>query len=405
MSLHGGPVSGAESDMSIPDGSPSSASQHALDTTKTNPSLERLTKFQYDSQLDQHHIRLLEVLPDSTDGIIRCTLETHALAEAPKYNALSYVWGNSAPDKTIMCSGGSLKITQSLYAVLFAMRKRRRFEYSVGDRTTAHIPACQLVWIDQICINQKDEKERNQQVRVMQDIYHRATTVLISLGEDFHDLAAPVDRLLTQIGNMVVLSRFRSPRTRCFPEGTELVELGLPGPADDSWLALRKMLLLPYFERVWVIQEVVQAREPLVIFEGGVISWRLFLDAMRWLFTQHFDIPNNVLLEPSFCIPHTKIFEIYLGYEFCRQTISTKFYDLARIIRVLKSTDPRNKIFALTGIADDRDEVAIEYEKNECEVFEGFARYTIRTERNLNILSDVTHDDQSRSDIPSWVPR
>lgn len=47
----------------------------------------------------------------------------------------------------------------------------------------------------------------------------------------------------------------------------------------------------------------------------------------------------------------------------------------------------------------------MKYEKNEREFFEDFARYTIRAERNLNILSDVTQDDQHRGDTPSWVPR
>lgn len=37
--------------------------------------------------------------------------------------------------------------------------------------------------------------------------------------------------------------------------------------------------------------------------------------------------------------------------------------------------------------------------------FEDFARYTIGAEKNLNIFSDVMHDDPDRGDTPSWVPR
>lgn len=430
MSLHGAPESGAESDMStsemhsdhraqghlgnvLPEAqssveslsSPGGACQHALDTTKTNPTLAQLTEFRYDSQLDQHHIRLLEILPDSTDGIIRCNLETHALAEAPEYNALSYVWGNGVPDKTIICSGGGLKITKSLYAVLFAMRQQRNSDCSVGGQTTANVPTCQLVWIDQICINQEDTDERSQQVRVMQDIYHRATTVLISLGEDFDDLAGPVDRLLAQISDKHADLAFTLYQTRCFPKGAELVRLGLPDLADGSWQALRKMLSLPYFERVWVIQEVIQARKPRIFFKGGVISWKLFLEAMGWLWVWNFSMPNLSLQEPSFSLHQPKIMGIYIGYESSRQAMSTKFYLLARGTRDLESTDPRDKLFALAGIADDGEEVPIDYGKNESEVFEDFARYAIRAERNLNILSDVTHDDQNPGDTPSWVPR
>jgi hypothetical protein len=41
----------------------------------------------------------------------------------------------------------------------------------------------QLLWVDQICINQEDLLERSDQVQLMYTIYSRADTVYISLGE------------------------------------------------------------------------------------------------------------------------------------------------------------------------------------------------------------------------------
>jgi hypothetical protein len=38
------------------------------------------------------------------------------------------------------------------------------------------------VWVDAICINQKDEKEKNQQVRAMSEVYSQAVEVSAWLG-------------------------------------------------------------------------------------------------------------------------------------------------------------------------------------------------------------------------------
>jgi hypothetical protein len=40
-----------------------------------------------------------------------------------------------------------------------------------------------VLWIDAICINQEDDKERGHQVAIMRDVYSRAIEVLIWLGE------------------------------------------------------------------------------------------------------------------------------------------------------------------------------------------------------------------------------
>jgi Heterokaryon incompatibility protein (HET) len=39
------------------------------------------------------------------------------------------------------------------------------------------------LWVDAICINQNDKKERGQQIRLMANIYSRAARVLVWLGE------------------------------------------------------------------------------------------------------------------------------------------------------------------------------------------------------------------------------
>lgn len=55
--------------------------------------------------------------------------------------------------------------------------------------------------------------------------------------------------------------------------------LKVPPRADKSWSALNITMKLPYFERVWVIQEILVVGNAVVHFSEGAISWNMFSDA------------------------------------------------------------------------------------------------------------------------------
>ena len=83
------------------------------------------------------------------------------------WSALSYIWG--LPDRTmaINVSRKKLYITPTLYS---ALRYLRWSEWE------------QYLWVDQLCINQKDLAERAQQVPLMREIYAQATYVVAWFG-------------------------------------------------------------------------------------------------------------------------------------------------------------------------------------------------------------------------------
>ncbi|KAH8588662.1 heterokaryon incompatibility protein-domain-containing protein, partial [Bisporella sp. PMI_857] len=113
-------------------------------------------------------IRLLELAPGTDESII-CRLFPHNINEGKNYEALSYVWGDSNQRMTITCEGSSLSIPKSLHVAL------KRFRLKSSSR---------VLWADAICINQRDDLERSQQVALMGQIYSNATMVLAWLGED-----------------------------------------------------------------------------------------------------------------------------------------------------------------------------------------------------------------------------
>jgi hypothetical protein len=96
-----------------------------------------------------------------------CTLKQVSLDDAPKYEALSYTWGVSEPTTQITVDGQPFWITRNLEVAL---------HHLTGHRDL-------ILWVDAICINQKDNAEKSWQVRQMQQVYQQANRVLVWLGE------------------------------------------------------------------------------------------------------------------------------------------------------------------------------------------------------------------------------
>ncbi|KAF2439540.1 heterokaryon incompatibility, partial [Karstenula rhodostoma CBS 690.94] len=84
------------------------------------------------------------------------------------YKCLSYRWGSDERSHSILLNGRSLGVSQTLWDFLDTYRKR-------SDNDT-------YLWIDQICINQGDVREKGEQVSQMDSIYKQCEEVIIWLG-------------------------------------------------------------------------------------------------------------------------------------------------------------------------------------------------------------------------------
>src|SRR6266536_377892 len=144
-----------------------------------NPSCR---EFQYEP-LDStsNSIRLLSVKPggegpwvQGPDGLVRtwrvaCELTHFTFREKPKYDALSYTWGSHEREHKILLNGKDFWVGRNLWNALIHLG----VDDSGGGR---------VLWVDAICINQKDIDEQNRQLRLMPFIYAKAQTVLAWLG-------------------------------------------------------------------------------------------------------------------------------------------------------------------------------------------------------------------------------
>jgi hypothetical protein len=131
-------------------------------------------------------IRTLEVMPGKPDEDIVCKLHSVTLANEVEYEvrhifqgpqesrilaipqSLSYTWGD--PDKVsdITIENHKCKVTVNLAS---ALRRLRQQDTS------------RVLWVDAVCINQRNAQEKSHQVAMMGEIYERASRVLTWPGE------------------------------------------------------------------------------------------------------------------------------------------------------------------------------------------------------------------------------
>ncbi|KAF1979949.1 hypothetical protein BU23DRAFT_637603 [Bimuria novae-zelandiae CBS 107.79] len=98
--------------------------------------------------LDTDAIRLLRILPDEAGKPIRCTLR-NTMITAERYTCLSYAWQPDYPRRTIEVDGAPLIVSDNLFQFLTVARKFK---------------IVQPLWIDAVCLNQADTREKNHQV-------------------------------------------------------------------------------------------------------------------------------------------------------------------------------------------------------------------------------------------------
>ncbi|KAE9379554.1 HET-domain-containing protein, partial [Stipitochalara longipes BDJ] len=112
-------------------------------------------------------VRLLLLLSSKNFGDpVVCELKHSSLEEAPQYEALSYVWGETNASEPIQLHGQEVTVRQNLLDALRHLRCDR-------ERT---------LWVDAICIDQENVLERNHQVGQMGFIYGFASRVISWLG-------------------------------------------------------------------------------------------------------------------------------------------------------------------------------------------------------------------------------
>lgn len=184
----------------------------------------------------ERQIRLLTLeSKDEQDGTLNCTLETVSLDDQPEYAALSYVWGDAKITETIHVNDHAMPVTVNLAA---ALRQIRAKDSDWANRR---------LWIDAVCINQRDLLERNAQVAMMCSIYRYARNVVMWLGE-----TGVGSRTAENVARaMSIVSSWRNLAVESLEQNIGHVEKNEPERHDGDALSLAALLEVNYWTRTW----------------------------------------------------------------------------------------------------------------------------------------------------------
>ncbi|OCT45078.1 hypothetical protein CLCR_05995 [Cladophialophora carrionii] len=261
------------------------------------------------------NIRLIELLSaQSKDAAIQLKLATYSSnGYCPSYEAISYTWGEALDEEEIIMgeeggqSSRKLRIRKNLYDCLKRLRQTTTSRY---------------LWVDAICIDQRNNNEKGAQVSIMGKIFSGAERVLVWLGE--------VDD-----GSDTILAKATKRKWWAFG-----VSFCIPTASRKR--AAHQMSEKSYWSRTWIVQEIVSAQAISVHYGEAIIDWgalRLFAEVcghdgdLSWKFDL-FDEPRRAW---------------HLSANI--RQVNTSLMDHIEQFSGLKCQDVRDKVYALLSIS------------------------------------------------------
>jgi hypothetical protein len=194
----------------------------------------------YYDALDDGYFRLVRITLDPSSGCIECRTQHFPLDDPPRYTAVSYACGPGPATFDLKLNARDWHIRKNLSHFL-----RQRVQMSPASE--------EWLWIDAICINQENISERSHQVKLMADIYGKASRALIWLGLAYEDSDAAMG--------------------------------GLSHSTADEWWPLEALPWIwalgglcsrDYWKRLWCLQEMKLAKSKDIMCGSEVIPWAQF---------------------------------------------------------------------------------------------------------------------------------
>lgn len=370
-------------------------------------------------------IRLLRLLP-ATDAStpLQGELKQVDLSDAPRYEALSYVWGDPVFDHELhVLEDGNddvVHITNNLSLAL------RRLRLASEPRT---------LWVDAVCINQDDAEERGRQVAMMQAIFGACECCLAWLGPFSHEDDRPRRPERAEEGYMaramdtferiaVHDAGFLGSKRETAESIASLHRGGRPihaDPAKHHYLLSREETMMLSFlfrraklwERTWCAQEFSLSPRLVLVAGDARLDWERvesFLDSGLRSNVFHGSFGHGWVMQiigQSFSSPKRIQEQRRILRGGSVDDAATPMEVLARF-RHLESADPRDMVFGLLGLVDPSMRVPVDYTKTTAEVFVQTTAAIINSRGDLDAVCQSPwfssrNDTRPPEGLPSWA--
>ena len=341
-------------------------------------------------------IRLIRLQRAGRARGIDFELKTFAVQDCPEYYALSYAWSAVVADCAIWCTNQRLRISSDLLRGLNELECLRQFTNK-------------WLWVDQICIDQANMKEKSHQVKLMSKIYSRAVSTVVWLGpsDGPHDQGF---KLVRQLQNAKEERNGRSRplmNERVLRYERNLLELGLPPLDDPAWEQLVSMLNTKWFSRLWIMQEIFLSRnDPTVV--SGLSFGTLYSLVRTGCFVGRAEFPERTspfLKSAAREFSLSSMIMLHSGAQYC------DFATAVALSCEQDVSDPKDRIYALYGLTQDPrakdywpDALVPNYEKSTEQIYREVVIHFLTVTKDLSLWLLVNWDP-SGDGLPSWVPK
>ena len=363
--------------------------------------------------LKEDEIRLLIVKPGSPGQEIRCFLIHERLQDSRPFQALSYRWGDDVSNKPIIIL--TPKSVSSKSEPLPRFRRAR-----ITTKTNLFEALQQLrhrehdvtLYVSALCIDYDNGDEKYPQSARTQEIFNKASDVIVWLGTENTTSETVVKNTTTKtafdfIENVLDMNSFDKLVKKEFEN-------------DQGWDALAELMRNSLFSRRWLIQELAAAKNAELHCGPHTVQWTDFSDAVA-LFEANFpeiqksfkfsyksggpindirafgastlvSVVNNIIRKT----PDGKILNRLHGVE-----------TLVSILAVFEATDPLDTINAVMGLAKDEAKLKskIDGRRRILDNYIDFVAHCVESSQSIDIICRHWAPAQSTNvRLPSWIP-
>ncbi|KAF2093590.1 hypothetical protein NA57DRAFT_81092 [Rhizodiscina lignyota] len=263
---------------------------------------------------DRRSIRLLRPLSISgTSRTVLAALKTVNLDTCGPYRALSYTWGPATDEADVTAESEAppvryqLAVIQETVLDLYLLHARISgtpvgeallrhaclvpIEQNLSDFLVTYVEhgfnvGEEPIWIDAICINQKDESEKASQINLMGDIYSFASRVILWLGKGDQLRSTVFCEMTEVILPTLVRRKSEDENLEKYLDRFQDIEptdskfwsdLGFPSPSESGWQLIWQEYMKfiqhnRWFRRCWVGQEFCLAERIVVMCGSRVME-------------------------------------------------------------------------------------------------------------------------------------
>ncbi|ROW04628.1 hypothetical protein VPNG_07397 [Cytospora leucostoma] len=250
-------------------------------------------------------------------------------------------------------------------------------------------------WIDSICINQNDIDERESQVKLMGQIYRQAAKTVVWLAEATEDTDQAIEFLSQLAERRPDLRRDVKKYGKRMPRALE---------GHIGWKSLERLLSLPWWRRVWTLQEFVLARH-LRFYCGTKSICRP--EFRRGMMAVELCSPLDKHIESRVWHTAWNRRRLMQWYEDDQRKENMSLVSLMAFCGDYQATDPRDRIWALYGLLREEDRQMMGYPTYGSDVkslYTSLVKACVDTYGSLDIICYAQPFRGHDPDWPSWVP-